>query len=192
MRKGYYTGGSYSYKYTCPVCGFVGRFHEFKLRWDGVYVCPEDWEPRNQLDFYRTLPDTHVLPRTAEDIVNTAAISMDGVTGGWTPSWTHLTTTGTIAKGDYKDDTLSAVPTRTFTAKIIQTFGQSTTFHGGGATAVSFPSNPVAVGTYTLRTSQGQLLETGVIPTSTSVLLSGVGYAVIPNYTIIFSGKYGI
>jgi hypothetical protein len=35
-----------------------------RQRWDGVMVCPTDWEPRHILDFYRTKPDAHALPFT--------------------------------------------------------------------------------------------------------------------------------
>lgn len=31
---------------TCQSCGFKYRLNELRLRWDGVRVCPEDWDER--------------------------------------------------------------------------------------------------------------------------------------------------
>jgi hypothetical protein len=36
-----------NYKFTCHVCGFWYPSGEIKRRWDGVYVCSKDWEPRH-------------------------------------------------------------------------------------------------------------------------------------------------
>jgi hypothetical protein len=36
-----------NYKFTCHVCGFWYPSGEIKKRWDGVYVCSKDWEPRH-------------------------------------------------------------------------------------------------------------------------------------------------
>ena len=46
----------------CDVCGF--RFHasELRKRWDGVYVCNEDWEPRHPSDFIRSIPEKPAPP----------------------------------------------------------------------------------------------------------------------------------
>ena len=42
------------YWMICQVCGRKMRAHEHKQRWDGLIVCPEDWESRHSLDFIRT------------------------------------------------------------------------------------------------------------------------------------------
>jgi hypothetical protein len=46
----------------CDVCGF--RFHasELRKRWDGMYVCSEDYEPRNEQDFIRSIPEKPAPP----------------------------------------------------------------------------------------------------------------------------------
>ena len=31
----------------CHVCGMKIKASEARLRWDGVYTCPRDWEPRH-------------------------------------------------------------------------------------------------------------------------------------------------
>jgi len=42
---GYYKPGD-NY-FCCPVCGFKKRVSEGRRRWDGEYVCKDDWEPRH-------------------------------------------------------------------------------------------------------------------------------------------------
>jgi len=41
------------WKAVCYVCGFLYHSSQLKLRWDGVYVCHEDWEIRQPQDFVR-------------------------------------------------------------------------------------------------------------------------------------------
>lgn len=48
----------------CYVCGFQRKASEMHLRWDGVYVCQQDWEPRQPQDFVRGVPDEQPLPWT--------------------------------------------------------------------------------------------------------------------------------
>ena len=40
---------------VCPVCGFIKPKSEFRLRWDGVQVCKDDWEPRHPQEFVRSV-----------------------------------------------------------------------------------------------------------------------------------------
>ena len=42
---------------VCDVCGFDIRSSDAKERWDGLVVCPEDWEPRHPQDFVRAKED---------------------------------------------------------------------------------------------------------------------------------------
>lgn len=42
---------------VCYVCGFERKASEMLLRWDGVYVCKQDWEPRHPQDFVRGVPE---------------------------------------------------------------------------------------------------------------------------------------
>lgn len=35
------------YNLICHVCGAKIKASQSRLRWDGVLVCPEDWEPRH-------------------------------------------------------------------------------------------------------------------------------------------------
>jgi hypothetical protein len=58
---GYLTGKGGANAY-CEICGFQYKNFELKKNWRGLMVCPEDWEPRHPLDFYRTRNDTNKLP----------------------------------------------------------------------------------------------------------------------------------
>lgn len=45
----------------CDVCGFRHHSDEIKLRWDGLRVCKEDWEPRHPQEFGRTVNDQQTV-----------------------------------------------------------------------------------------------------------------------------------
>ena len=42
---------------TCDRCGFEYRASEMKKQWDGLVVCPQDYEPRHPQDFVRAVAD---------------------------------------------------------------------------------------------------------------------------------------
>lgn len=46
----------------CPVCGFKYKASELKQRWDGVYVCQQDWEPRHPQELIK-IPKENPAPR---------------------------------------------------------------------------------------------------------------------------------
>src|ERR1017187_9327945 len=58
---------SYEYSALCDVCKFKFKASQLRLRWDGLMVCKEDWEPRHPSDFYRGRSDVHKLPFTRPD-----------------------------------------------------------------------------------------------------------------------------
>ena len=37
----------------CDMCGRRFKASEVRKNWKGLMVCPEDWEPRHVLDFFR-------------------------------------------------------------------------------------------------------------------------------------------
>ncbi len=49
---------------VCQVCGMDIYASDIKKRWDGILVCPEDYETRHPQDFVRARKD-----RVAADIV---------------------------------------------------------------------------------------------------------------------------
>lgn len=40
----------------CDVCGFQFKSGQMKKRWDGLYTCQKDWEPRHPMDFMKSRP----------------------------------------------------------------------------------------------------------------------------------------
>ena len=63
--RGYFKLGTHNA--VCYVCGFKRKADEMLLRWDGVYVCKEDWEIRQPQDFVRGLPEETAPPWTQSE-----------------------------------------------------------------------------------------------------------------------------
>lgn len=40
---------------VCDRCGFTYKSSELRLTWNGLRVCSEDFEPRNEADFVRAV-----------------------------------------------------------------------------------------------------------------------------------------
>lgn len=55
-------GKSYEWKVLCPVCGLQKYADQMFRRWDGQWVCKEDYETRHPSELYRQRDDTHNLP----------------------------------------------------------------------------------------------------------------------------------
>lgn len=92
----YYKHGTHNA--NCAVCGFDYKADELKLRWDGLYVCEQDWEPRHILDFFRgPKPEKQIdwAQRNPEDTTSTLTgrnyLSLNGVPGN------HASTPGRAA-----------------------------------------------------------------------------------------------
>ena len=72
----------------CDVCGF--RFHsgDLRKRWDGMYVCKDDYEERHPSDFLRGIEDNPSVPWTRPDSnsdTNTTDISGNAIVTDNTP-----------------------------------------------------------------------------------------------------------
>lgn len=52
------------YNAICDECGFKYKASQLKKRWDGLYVCEADWEPRHPQDFIRARYDDQAPPWT--------------------------------------------------------------------------------------------------------------------------------
>jgi len=48
----------------CYECGHKFKASELKKHWQGYYVCPAHWEPRQAQDFVRSVPDVQTPPWT--------------------------------------------------------------------------------------------------------------------------------
>lgn len=47
---------------VCYQCGFKRKASTMLRYWQGYYVCPEHWEPRQPQDFVRSIPDVQTAP----------------------------------------------------------------------------------------------------------------------------------
>lgn len=61
-RSDYYKGGDWNSE--CDVCGQKYKYSKLRRRWDGVLVCPKDWEPRHPQDFVKGVKDNQSVPET--------------------------------------------------------------------------------------------------------------------------------
>lgn len=47
----------------CDRCGFTIRSEDARVTWDGLVVCPSDWEPRHPQDFVRAMDERNAAFR---------------------------------------------------------------------------------------------------------------------------------
>jgi hypothetical protein len=59
-RADYYEFGGYNA--VCYECGRKRKASTLKKTWQGYFVCPEHWEPRQPQDFVRVIPDIITPP----------------------------------------------------------------------------------------------------------------------------------
>jgi hypothetical protein len=52
------------YNAICYECGRKRKASTLKRHWQGYWVCPEHWEPRQTQDFVRAIPDAITPPWT--------------------------------------------------------------------------------------------------------------------------------
>lgn len=62
---------------TCDICGFDFHASDLRKNWRNLYVCKKDFEPREELDFLRGIPDDPSVPWTRPDTVP-AALEYNG------------------------------------------------------------------------------------------------------------------
>ena len=59
-RADYYAPGDWNV--VCFECGRKRKASMMKKNWQGYWVCPEHWEPRQPQDFVRAVPDQQTPP----------------------------------------------------------------------------------------------------------------------------------
>jgi hypothetical protein len=74
----------------CDVCGFKFKSGDVKKRWDGLYVCKEDYEQRHPMDFMKGFPDDQTVPYSRPDTEDSAVTIYSN---GQDASITHGTST---------------------------------------------------------------------------------------------------
>ena len=89
MPRNYYVSGGWNV--ICDSCGKKIKASEAKQRWDGLIVCPADFEMRQPQDFVKARQDKITVPftrpRPTDVFIPVPYIcTQDGVSGvaGWT------------------------------------------------------------------------------------------------------------
>ena len=74
MSKNYFISGEFNV--TCDICSKKIKAHEAKQRWDGLVVCPDDFEHRHEQDYVRARVDKITVPftRPRPPIVTTGVV----------------------------------------------------------------------------------------------------------------------
>jgi len=80
----------------CDVCGMDIYASDSKKRWDGLIVCPEDWEIRHPQDFVRARKD-----KIAATIVRSESEGEDV-----SPTLSDQGADTTVPSGTFNEDTL--------------------------------------------------------------------------------------
>ncbi len=96
----------------CQVCGFDIRAFDIKKRWDGVLVCPKDFELRHEQDFLRVPKET-----PAPNIVNpeSAVVEVSGYcTATGRKAIVGLAVVGCAIVGSGAEGSYNDVPDGTF------------------------------------------------------------------------------
>lgn len=62
MDKNYFLSGDWNI--TCDVCSKKTKASEAKKRWDGLIVCPSDFEHRHEQDYVKARTDKITVPFT--------------------------------------------------------------------------------------------------------------------------------
>ena len=89
----------------CDVCGFKFKSCDLKKRWDGLYVCKEDWEPRHPSDFYKgPKEDTSILWSRPEQTDNETVGGNTAVDGSTFPPAVNTTANAEGVKPDPDDE----------------------------------------------------------------------------------------
>lgn len=88
------------YWMRCDVCGFDFRFSQMRERWDGLWVCSDDYEERHPQEYVKGIGDFQAVPFARPDSINvfsTTTLSADMAAGSL--SITVASVTG-ISDGD--------------------------------------------------------------------------------------------
>lgn len=176
----YKVTGKYSYNAICESCGFKHKASELKYRWDGKWVCPEDWEYRHPTDFYRNRSDVHPLPFIRSD--------KGDVVIPWTPAYSNLTVT--LNGGETQDTASNDIGSYVLlqsTKSVPRTYGRvgltfldiygvrqgqpkSTTSSDGTITTITLPTTPGGAGTLSILTTLGKYLGQATIVISNATV----------------------
>lgn len=117
-RADWYKSGSWNA--ICEVCGIKVKATSLRKRWDGVMVCPRDWEPRQPQDFVRGVKDNPSVP------ISRPEASDSFIPFFYTPYFSETVTIGINGFADkfYHE---APTPTETFSLATTKAITESTT-----------------------------------------------------------------
>lgn len=64
---------------VCYECGRKFKASQLKRHWQGYYVCPKHWEPRQPQDFVRGVQDVQTPPWTQPMPADSFVLNLDNV-----------------------------------------------------------------------------------------------------------------
>ena len=98
-------GKSYEFNVECDVCRRTVKSTQIKKRWDGLLVCPRDFETRHPLDFYQARNDTHILPFTRPPEAREGTLNISTVTYplAATPTVTSVVQIGAVPNANFQN-----------------------------------------------------------------------------------------
>ena len=67
-----------SYNALCDVCQFKYKASDLKKRWDGLYVCRDDYETRHPSDFQKGVKDDQAIPWSRPDTLEVGGVDING------------------------------------------------------------------------------------------------------------------
>jgi len=104
-RADHWAGGDWNA--VCFECGRKRKASTLKKNWQGYYVCPEHWEPRQQQDFVRAVPDV-ITPPWAQPMPEDTFTSVCSIVGR--EALTGLSIAGCAIAGRWTDIPPSQYP----------------------------------------------------------------------------------
>lgn len=106
-RKEEYIPGDYLM--VCDSCGFTYRRSQMKKRWDGMWVCAKDWEPRHPQEFVRAKADKIRVPVSRPQLTDGDITYGTATLGsGWTDNDNGTYTHEDTGEGENSNATFSA------------------------------------------------------------------------------------
>ncbi len=89
MSRTYYRAGDWNA--ICDLCGRKFKASKIRLRWDGLRVCPKDYEERHVADFFKGRPDDQSVTWTRPEGTDTEIQTGSYVAGGyWAFGYTEI------------------------------------------------------------------------------------------------------
>ena len=84
------------WKANCDSCDRIFKASDLKKRWDGLRVCPDDFEERPAQDFVRGKPDIQIPPWVRPEQADYFLGGTNASAWGWSWGWNWGNSWGTV------------------------------------------------------------------------------------------------